>query len=90
MSRRLSKKALDEGDEVQGELPDGQGGAVVRGRSPFGFVGLKPIVLRKIWSPIGPRPLVKVHQRYEWTYLLGLRPPQQRRGPLAHLAHRKG
>ena len=31
-------------------------------------LGLKPI-LRKVWSPIGERPLVKVHQRYEWTYL---------------------
>ncbi len=31
-------------------------------------LGIKPIV-RKVWSPIGQRPLVKVHQRYEWTYL---------------------
>jgi hypothetical protein len=31
-------------------------------------LGLKPIV-RKVWSPIGQRPLVEVHQRYEWTYL---------------------
>ncbi len=31
-------------------------------------LGLKPI-LRKVWSPKGERPLVKVHQRYEWTYL---------------------
>jgi transposase len=31
-------------------------------------LGLKPII-RKIWSRIGERPLVKVHQRYEWTYL---------------------
>jgi hypothetical protein len=31
-------------------------------------IGLKPII-RKAWSPIGERPLVKVHQRYEWTYL---------------------
>ena len=30
-------------------------------------LGLKPIV-RKVWSPIGERPLVEVHQRYEWTY----------------------
>jgi hypothetical protein len=29
---------------------------------------LKPIV-RKVWSAVGERPLVKVHQRYEWTYL---------------------
>jgi len=31
-------------------------------------LGLKPI-LRKVWSPIGERPRVSVHQRYEWTYL---------------------
>lgn len=31
-------------------------------------LGLKPI-LRKVWSPVGERPTVKVHQRYEWTYL---------------------
>ena len=31
-------------------------------------LGLKPII-RKVWSPIGERPTVKVHQRYEWTYL---------------------
>jgi hypothetical protein len=31
-------------------------------------LGLKPII-RKVWSPIGERPLVEVHQRYEWTYL---------------------
>ena len=31
-------------------------------------LGLKPII-RKVWSPIGERPSVKVHQRYEWTYL---------------------
>jgi hypothetical protein len=29
MSRRLSKKALDEGFEAQGELPNGEGRAVV-------------------------------------------------------------
>ena len=31
-------------------------------------LGLKPII-RKVWSPIGERPTVKVHQRYEWSYL---------------------
>ena len=59
------KKALDEGDEAQGELPDGQGGALWC--EDEARLGLKPIV-RKVWSPIGQRALVKVHQRYEWTY----------------------
>ena len=31
-------------------------------------LGLKPII-RKVWSPVGDRPSVKIHQRYEWTYL---------------------
>jgi transposase len=31
-------------------------------------LGLKPIV-RKVWSPRGQRPIVEVHQRYEWSYL---------------------
>ena len=37
-------------------------------------LGLKPIV-RKVWSPIGERPMVKVHQRYEWTYLYAFARP---------------
>jgi DDE superfamily endonuclease len=38
-------------------------------------VGLKPI-LRKVWSPVGERPPVKVHQRYEWTYLYAFARPK--------------
>lgn len=37
-------------------------------------LGLKPIV-RKVWSPIGQRPPVKVHQRYQWTYLYAFAHP---------------
>jgi transposase len=37
-------------------------------------LGLKPII-RKAWSPIGERPTVKVHQRYEWTYLYAFARP---------------
>ncbi len=37
-------------------------------------LGLKPI-LRKVWSPVGERPIVKVHQRYEWTYLYAFARP---------------
>ena len=39
-------------------------------------LGLKPIV-RKVWSPIGQRPLVKVHQRYEWSYLYAFAHPKK-------------
>jgi transposase len=37
-------------------------------------LGLKPIV-RKAWSPVGERPTVRVHQRYEWTYLYAFARP---------------
>ena len=37
-------------------------------------LGLKPIV-RKAWSPVGERPVVPVHQRYEWTYLYAFARP---------------
>ncbi|MDP9474971.1 MAG: IS630 family transposase [Actinomycetota bacterium] len=37
-------------------------------------LGLKPI-LRKVWSPVGKRPIAKVHQRYEWTYLYAFARP---------------
>ena len=37
-------------------------------------LGLKPII-RKIWSPIGQRPQVSVHQRYKWTYLYAFARP---------------
>ena len=38
-------------------------------------LGLKPII-RKVWSPVGERPIVKVHQRYEWTYLYAFARPK--------------
>ena len=38
-------------------------------------LGLKPIV-RKARSPIGERPSVRVHQRYEWTYLYAFAHPE--------------
>ena len=31
-------------------------------------VGLKPII-RRIWAPIGERPIAEVEHRYEWLYL---------------------
>jgi transposase len=37
-------------------------------------LGLKPII-RKVWTPIGQRPTVKVHQRYEWSYLYAFAHP---------------
>ncbi|WP_346294159.1 IS630 family transposase [Sphaerothrix gracilis] len=33
-------------------------------------LGLKPII-RKVWAPVGQRPIAPVEPRYEWTYLYG-------------------
>lgn len=38
-------------------------------------VGLKPI-LRKVWSPIGERPIAMVNHRYEWLYVYGFVKPK--------------
>ncbi|WP_250126319.1 IS630 family transposase [Chroococcidiopsis sp. CCMEE 29] len=38
-------------------------------------LGLKPIC-RRVWAPIGERPLASVHHRYEWLYLYGYVHPQ--------------
>lgn len=38
-------------------------------------VGLKPI-LRKVWSPVGQRPLALVQHRYEWLYVYGFVEPK--------------
>jgi hypothetical protein len=38
-------------------------------------LGLKPI-LRKVWSPIGMRPIVGVHQRYKCGYLYAFARPE--------------
>ena len=50
-------------------------------------LGLK-LIVRKVWSPIGERPLLEVHQRYEWTYLYAFA-SQQREGPLVDPTHGK-
>ena len=38
-------------------------------------VGLKPI-LRKVWSPVGERPIAVVQHRYEWLYVYGFVEPK--------------
>jgi transposase len=44
------KKALDEGIEAQGELPNGEGRAVVRGRAPLGSQADLPQGVESHWS----------------------------------------
>jgi len=38
-------------------------------------LGLRPII-RKAWSPIGERSMVKVNHRYKWTYLYAFARPK--------------
>lgn len=38
-------------------------------------IGLKPVV-RRVWARIGHRPIVRVHQRYEWLYVYGFVHPE--------------
>lgn len=50
-------------------------------------IGLKPTI-RKVWSPVGERPIVKVHQRYEWSYLYAFARPKTGEVQLAGTSHR--
>ena len=47
-------------------------------------IGLKPL-LRRIWAPIGQRPVAPVQHRYAWRYLVGFVHPVSGR-TLFHLA----
>ena len=38
-------------------------------------LGLKP-VLRRVWAPVGKRPVARVKRCYEWTYLYGFVRPE--------------
>jgi len=41
-------------------------------------IGLKPI-LRRVWAPVGQRPVIEVQPRYQWSYLHGFVQPQSGR-----------
>jgi len=47
-------------------------------------IGLKPL-LRRVWAPIGQRPLATVQQRFAWRYLVGFVHPASGR-TVFHLA----
>ena len=47
-------------------------------------IGLKP-VLRRVWAPIGQRPIASVQQRFAWRYLVGFVHPATGR-TIVHLA----
>lgn len=47
-------------------------------------IGLKPL-LRRVWAPIGRRPVARVRQRFAWRYLVGFVHPASGR-TIFHLA----
>ncbi len=38
-------------------------------------LGLKPVI-RRVWAPVGRRPIARVERGYEWTYLYGFVRPE--------------
>ena len=48
-------------------------------------IGLKPL-LRRVWAPLGQRPIASVQQRFAWRYLVGFVHPASGR-TIFHLAH---
>ncbi len=48
-------------------------------------IGLKPL-RRRVWAPIGQRPIATVQQRFAWRYLVGFVHPASGR-TIFHLAH---
>ena len=38
-------------------------------------MGLKP-VLRRMWAPVGERPVARFNREYKWTYLYGFVRPE--------------
>jgi hypothetical protein len=40
-------------------------------------LGLKPVI-RRVWAPVGKRPIVRFKRGYKWTYLYGFVRPESR------------
>jgi hypothetical protein len=50
-------------------------------------LGLKPVI-RRVWAPVGKRPVARFKRGYKWTYPSMLScTPRERRGLLANPAH---
>src|SRR5215210_1223290 len=72
-SGRLSKKSAGEAQEAQGGPSEGGGGALWA--EDEARLGLKP-VMRRVWAPVGNRPVARFKRGYKWTYLYGFVHPQ--------------
>jgi hypothetical protein len=38
-------------------------------------LGLKPVI-RRVWAPVGKRPIARLKRGYEWTYVYGFVRPE--------------
>src|SRR5437764_10055377 len=63
----LSGKLSDRVTELRDAHP---GAAVQLWATDEHRIGLLPLI-RKVWAPIGKRPVAPVQQRYEWLYVCG-------------------
>ena len=39
-------------------------------------LGLKPVMIRRVWAPVGKRPIARFKRGYKWTYLYGFVRPE--------------
>ena len=72
-SGRLSKKSCGEAQGAQGSLSEGEGGALWA--EDEARLGLKPVI-RRVWAPVGKRPVARFKRGYKWTYLYAFVRPE--------------
>ena len=71
LSKNASKKTLPEALKLAKALYDD----VELWTTDEHRIGLKP-VLRRVWAPIGKRPVINIYPRYEWLYLYAFVQPE--------------
>ena len=67
-SGRLSKKLPLKVEELKRAHPPGA--EVQLWAQDEARLGLKPVI-RRVWAPVGKRPIVRFKRGYKWTYLYG-------------------
>ena len=72
---RLSKKLSVRLEELQREYPGAQ---VQLWAEDEARLGLKPM-MRRVWAPVGKRPVARFKRGYKWTYLYGFDRPKVER-----------
>src|SRR2546423_7573106 len=73
-SGRLSKKLPVRLEELKRAHP---GAEVQLWAEDEARLGLKPVI-RRVWAPVGKRPVARFKRGYKWTYLYGFVRPESR------------